>query len=160
MRGQRHAPAALYPRERPGTHYTGPMMLLEFFIDIKSFRPHYGPEVDSASNRNEYQKYFLGDKGSRCVRLTTLPPSCVYCVEIWEPQPPGTLRSVQGLLYVCPLCRKLDGYQGRSGQVRKISSPPVFDLRTVQPVASRYTYYATRPTSSFRTTRKLPWHLV
>jgi len=26
-----------------------------FFIDIKSFRSHYGPEVDSASNRNEYQ---------------------------------------------------------------------------------------------------------
>jgi len=24
------------------------------------FRPHYGPGVDSASNRNEYQKYFLG----------------------------------------------------------------------------------------------------
>ena len=23
MRGQRHAPAALYPRERPGTHRTG-----------------------------------------------------------------------------------------------------------------------------------------
>ena len=23
MRGQRHAPAAFYPRERPGTHYTG-----------------------------------------------------------------------------------------------------------------------------------------
>jgi len=23
VRGQRHAPAALYPRERPGTHYTG-----------------------------------------------------------------------------------------------------------------------------------------
>ena len=23
MRGQRHAPAALYPRERTGTHYTG-----------------------------------------------------------------------------------------------------------------------------------------
>jgi len=30
-----------------------------FFIDIKSFRSHYGPEVDSASNRNEYQEYFL-----------------------------------------------------------------------------------------------------
>ena len=29
-------------------------------IDIKSFRSHYGPEVDSASNRNEYQEYFLG----------------------------------------------------------------------------------------------------
>jgi len=24
-----------------------------FFIDIKSFRSHYGPGVDSASNRNE-----------------------------------------------------------------------------------------------------------
>ena len=26
-------------------------------------------------NRNEYQEYFLGGKGSRCVGLTTLPPS-------------------------------------------------------------------------------------
>jgi len=30
------------------------------FIDIKSFRWHYGPGVDSAFNRNEYQEYFLG----------------------------------------------------------------------------------------------------
>ena len=30
-----------------------------FFIDIKSFRSHYGPGVYSASNRNEYQEYFL-----------------------------------------------------------------------------------------------------
>jgi hypothetical protein len=28
----------------------------------KSFLPHYGQEVDSASNRNEYQKFFLGVK--------------------------------------------------------------------------------------------------
>jgi len=27
---------------------------------LTSFRPHYGPGVDSASNRNEYQKYLLG----------------------------------------------------------------------------------------------------
>jgi len=33
-----------------------------FFIDIKSFRSHFGPGVDSASNRNEYQEYFLGVK--------------------------------------------------------------------------------------------------
>jgi hypothetical protein len=33
-----------------------------FFIDIKSFRSHYGPGVDSASNKNEYQEYFLGVK--------------------------------------------------------------------------------------------------
>jgi len=39
--------------------------------------------------------------------------------------------------------RRLGGLQGRSGQVRKISPPPGFDPRTVQPVASRYTDYAT-----------------
>ena len=33
-----------------------------FFIDMKHFRSHYGPGVDSASNRNEYQEYFLGVK--------------------------------------------------------------------------------------------------
>ena len=35
-----------------------------FFTDIKSFRLHYGPGVDSASNRNEYQDYFLGVKAA------------------------------------------------------------------------------------------------
>ena len=29
-----------------------------------SFRPHYGPGVDSATNRNEYQEYFLGVKAA------------------------------------------------------------------------------------------------
>jgi len=33
-----------------------------FFIDIKSFRSHHGPGVDSASNRNEYQEYLLEAK--------------------------------------------------------------------------------------------------
>ena len=33
-----------------------------FFVDIKSFRSHFGHGVDSASNRNEYQDYFLGVK--------------------------------------------------------------------------------------------------
>jgi hypothetical protein len=36
-------------------------------------------------------------KGGRCVRLTTLPPSCADCLEIWEPQPPGTLRACPAL---------------------------------------------------------------
>jgi len=35
-----------------------------FFIDMKSFRLHYGPGVDSVSNRNEYQEYFLGVKAA------------------------------------------------------------------------------------------------
>jgi len=29
-----------------------------------SFRTHYNPGVDSASNRNEYQEYFLGVKAA------------------------------------------------------------------------------------------------
>jgi hypothetical protein len=55
------------------------------------------PGVDSASNRNEYQEYFLEGKGGRCVGLTTLPPSCADCHEIWGPQPAGTLRACPGL---------------------------------------------------------------
>ena len=47
-----------------------------------------------------------------------------------------------------PLYRRLGAPQGRSGQVRKISPPPGFDPRIVQPVASRYTDWATRPTIS------------
>jgi len=67
-------------------------------IGVLNFlRPHYGPGIDSASNRNEYQEYFLGGKGGRCVGLTTLAPSCADCLEIWEPQPPGTLRVCPGL---------------------------------------------------------------
>jgi len=63
-----------------------------------SFRLHHGRGVDSTSNRNEYQEYFLGGcKGGQCVGLTTLPPSCADCLEIWEPQPPGTLRACPGL---------------------------------------------------------------
>jgi len=48
-----------------------PAGALEFFIDIKSFRSHCGPGVDSASNRNEYQELFPGGKVGRRVRLTT-----------------------------------------------------------------------------------------
>ena len=38
-----------------------------------------------------------GGKGGRCVGLTTLLPSCADCLEIWEPQPPATLRASRGL---------------------------------------------------------------
>ena len=40
---------------------------------------------------------FLGDKGGRCVGLTALPLSCADCLEICEPQPPGSLRACPGL---------------------------------------------------------------
>jgi hypothetical protein len=38
-----------------------------------------------------------GDKDGRCVGLTTLPPSCADCLQLWEPQPPETLRACPGL---------------------------------------------------------------
>ena len=41
-----------------------PAGVIGFFIDIKSFQSHYGPGVDSASNINEYQGYFLGVKAA------------------------------------------------------------------------------------------------
>ena len=34
--------------------------------------------------KNEYQD-IPGGKGGRYVRVTTLPPSCAECLEIWEP---------------------------------------------------------------------------
>jgi hypothetical protein len=54
--------------------------------------------------------------------------------------PPGKTRY--------SLYRSLGGPKGQSGRVRKISPPPGFDPRTVQPVVSRYTDWATRPTQN------------
>ena len=55
-----------------------------FFIDIKPFRSHYGPGVDSASNRNEYQKHFLGVKSAGTYGWQPTTILC-RCHEIWEP---------------------------------------------------------------------------
>ena len=38
-----------------------------------------------------------GVKVARGIGLTTLPPSCADCLEMWEPRPPGTLRACPGL---------------------------------------------------------------
>jgi hypothetical protein len=46
------------------------------------FRLRCASEVDSTSNRNEYQEHLFGGKGGRCVGLTTLPPSCADCLDI------------------------------------------------------------------------------
>jgi len=73
-----------------------------FFIDIKSFRSHYGHGVDSPSNRNEYQEYFLGVRWPvrEAVYLTTI---LCRCHEIWGTltswKPLGHSRPVTGLLY-------------------------------------------------------------
>jgi hypothetical protein len=56
-------------------------------------RLHYGSGVNLASNRNEYQGYFLGGKGSQCIGLTALHLHVLTVYKFSEPQPPGTLRA-------------------------------------------------------------------
>jgi hypothetical protein len=63
---------------QPGRSRVGsPMGSVEFFID-PIFRSYYGLGEDSASNRNEYQRYLLGGGGGggRCPGLTTSSPAC------------------------------------------------------------------------------------
>ena len=55
----------------------------------------------------------------------------------WSKPLPGCFTHRKETRY--PLYRRSGGPQGRSGRVRKISPPPGFDPRTVQPVASRCT---------------------
>jgi len=55
--------------------------------------------------------------------LTSLPPSCADCLEIWEPQIHGTLRAcpglLQGLLYLYNLYKTTPIYIGlRLSQVK------------------------------------------
>ena len=67
-----------------------PIVSLEFFIDIilpAALRPK------STQPLTEISGIFPGGKGGWCLWLTTLPPSCVDCLEIWEPQAPRTLRA-------------------------------------------------------------------
>ena len=62
-----------------------PAGVIGFFMDIKSFRSHYGPGVDSASNRNEYQEYILGGKKRPVHKADNLTTILCRCHEIWEP---------------------------------------------------------------------------
>ena len=70
-------------------------------------------------------------RGSRGIALPFLDHGTKRGFRGQRSLPPGKTRY--------PLHRRLGGPQGRSGQARKISPPPGFDPRTVQPVASRYT---------------------
>jgi len=73
-------------------------MSLEFFIDI-ILLVTLGTGVDPASNRNEYQKYFLGGKGGQCLGMTTLPP-CVLivlkCGSLNLLEPSGPVQACNG----------------------------------------------------------------
>jgi hypothetical protein len=60
----------------------------------------------------------------------------------WSAARPGSTLPPGKTRY--PLYRRLGGPQGRSGRARKISPPPGFDPRTVQPV-SRSLYRLSQP---------------
>ena len=79
---------------------------VEFFINI-ILPAALWPLVLLSLNRNEYQWYFLVGKGSRCIGLTNIPPSCADCHVIWEPQPPATLRVCTGPYRDCFTFRRM-----------------------------------------------------
>ena len=70
----------------------------------------------------------------RCIALPFLQPRSEMGVG-GQHHAPTALPPGKSLY---PLYSRLGGPQGRSGRVRKISPPPGFHPRTVQPVASRY----------------------
>ena len=63
------------------------------FMDL-SFWPYYG----HGSNQTVTQ--LRTSKGGRCLELTSLPPSCVNCLEILHLQLPGGLRAVQAYIRI------------------------------------------------------------
>jgi len=59
-------------------------------------------------------KYFLGGKGGQCVGLTTLPPSCAYCLEIWGLnllEPSGPVQACNGIALPLPSHRPDDMFR-------------------------------------------------
>jgi len=71
-----------------------------------SFRPHYGPGIDSASNRYEYQEYFLGVKaagvyGRQIYHLHVPTVSKSGSLNLLEPS--GPLQSSTEIVLSLPL---------------------------------------------------------
>jgi hypothetical protein len=95
-----------YPQTRALLHVSVMNRRPQEDVGTKDMKCRY---ISSASDRNEYQEYFLGDKGGQCVELTTILPSCVDCLEIWEPQPPvavGTCPCLSKPVQACPCLSK------------------------------------------------------
>jgi len=81
------------------------MVSLEFFSDIILSGCTTALRSTQLLNRNEYQGYSLGGKGGRCVRLTTLPPSCAVVMKYGNLnflEPSGPLQACNGTALPLP----------------------------------------------------------
>jgi hypothetical protein len=79
-----------------------PDEVAEFFQISCTFRPHYGPGADSASNRNVYQKIFLWGNGQLVCKADNL--------NISEPYgPPWPIAGIALLLFLMK-CLNLEIY--------------------------------------------------
>jgi hypothetical protein len=59
-----------------------PMRSLNFFQFILYFQPHFGPEVDSTSNRNKYQESSWGGGGGKGRRARKADNFAAICEPI------------------------------------------------------------------------------
>jgi len=110
--------------------------LLRFRLKVKW--SHYRPGV--AQRVGRCIALLFRDRGTRRGWVVAAQPGRTL--------PPGKTRYL--------FCRRMDGPQGRSGRAEKLV-PTRIRSRTVQPVVSRYTDWATRPTVSFRLSAQNCW---
>jgi len=134
---------ARYPKEVLGTHCTGDWV---------------GPQCRSGqvreiSHTTEFDPRTVQPVASRYTDWATRPTGAIWLHKTSGLYTKWLIKFSEG---VTPACYPKEilgthctgdwvGPQFRSGQVREISHTTEFDPRTVQPVASRYTDWATRP---------------
>ena len=101
--------------------------------------PGLNYENCSASNINIKVCPITGHEGPEGERRCSSTLSLTLALDGggWSTPRPSRFTLGKGTQY--PLCRRLGGPQGWSGQVHKISLRLGFDSRTIQPVASHYT---------------------
>jgi hypothetical protein len=110
----------------------------------RNFQPHYGPGVESAPNRNEYQEHFFGVKAAGA--LLNLNRGARRAWVVSTTPPPLHIRERPGT-------HCTGGWVGpRAGLdvCEKYTPLPAGIRSRDRPVVSRYTDWATRPTMYFK----------
>ena len=78
-----------------------PMVSLEFDIDIIFPAAQMALTLTQSLTEMITRNIFWGGWRWPVRGMTTLPPSCAECLEIWEPQHPGTLRACPDVYRNC-----------------------------------------------------------